>query len=781
MSIPSINENDILDFFEKTIADQIHLTTITSDRGETEGQDFGTDIKAATDWVLDCNRDKKNIYFTVNRVKPRVRKKPTKAQIIGIRFAHLDIDPPKDGSVWDKDEVYKRLRDAPVPPTLINWSGNGWHAFWRLNDCANSEDAECINSGLIQYFGGDAGTQNADRLLRVPGTINWPNKQKIEAGRTPQLAATKYRNEGEVTPLKRLVEAYPFINTKTSRTKERATIPLGHFYPRTAADLGLSEHDSLSLLINNPAGIDKSRDTLAFACEALRSGLPPEDIIGVLLNGKNAISAHCLSQSNPQRAAIRAVERAAGQGDVARRLRQRKEDQLIAEGHERRDVFPTTRMWSEAEMVDRFVFVCDGSVVVDRLAPRVALSLGDFRNQTAASQTMTVVPGKSGSKRHVKIPTATLWLHHSDRKEVQAITFNPDTGEFTFSPEGKAAINTWTSLKFPTPPENWMQLAAFFESHVRWLWGQDADVFFDWLGHLAQRPGELPSFGWLHISKAHGMGRNWIAGVLGRVFQGFTALGFDLSGMLNTGFNGTLGEKILVVVDEINEGASGKMYQNAQTLKRIITEETRVINPKYGRQRTEFNVCRWLILSNSSTALPLEDEDRRFWVVRCDDKPKEAEYYETLYTLKKDQAFIGSVAKWLTMRDLSGFNSGQRPPMTAAKKALLDRTRSEAEQLLMDIVANWPVDIITNKELNELLGDDMPKRHALRHLLDRAGIVKVGQWKSKTNYLFNGKITAYAVRRSEVWKDASATVLRTEIDRKSEIEKLSSIFDDQDK
>ena len=166
--------------------------------------------------------------------------------------------------------------------------------------------------------------------------------------------------------------------------------------------------------------------------------------------------------------------------------------------------------------------------------------------------------------------------------------------------------------------------------------------------------------------------------------------------------------------------------------------------------------------------------------MRCDDKPKEAEYYETLYTLKKDQAFIASVAKWLRIRDISGFNLGQKPPMTAAKKALLERTRSEAEQLLRDIVANWPVDIITNEELNELPGNDMPKRHALRHLLDRAGIVKVGQWKSKNTYPFNGKITAYAVRQPEVWKDASATVLRTEIDRKSEIEKHSSIFDDQD-
>jgi hypothetical protein len=87
---------------------------------------------------------------------------------------------------------------------------------------------------------------------------------------------------------------------------------------------------------------------------------------------------------------------------------------------------------------------------------------------------------------------------------------------------------------------------------------------------------------------------------------------------------------------------------------------------------------------------------------------------------------------------------------------------------------------ITNKELREFLRDDMPTHYALRHLLDRAGIVKVGQWKSKNTFPFNGKITAYAVRRPEVWKDASATVLRTEIDRKSEAEKLSSIFDDQD-
>ena len=61
MSIPSFNENDILDFFEKTIPDQIHLTAITSDGRKPEGRDFGTNIKAAMEWVFACNAERKNI------------------------------------------------------------------------------------------------------------------------------------------------------------------------------------------------------------------------------------------------------------------------------------------------------------------------------------------------------------------------------------------------------------------------------------------------------------------------------------------------------------------------------------------------------------------------------------------------------------------------------------------------------------------------------------------------------------------------------------------------
>lgn len=124
-----------------------------------------------------------------------------------------------------------------------------------------------------------------------------------------------------------------------------------------------------------------------------------------------------------------------------------------------------------------------------------------------------------------------------------------------------------------------------------------------------------------------------MAHLLERIWQGRVATAFDLSGTLNTSYNGRLAARNLAIVDEIDEGNSGKAYQHAQKLKQLVTESTRHINPKYGRQYEEFNSCRWLVFSNSQAALPLEDKDRRFWVVLTADGPKDEGYYRALYAL----------------------------------------------------------------------------------------------------------------------------------------------------
>ena len=780
MKVPPINIAGILMFFDQTIPDKIHLVAIAPDSARpTIGMDFGPNSQAAAEWAVARNKEGMGVYFTINEVLPGLHKKPAKTDIVDLRFAHVDIDPPKDGSAFNADElkaVVGQLRTAVIPPSTINGSGNGVQALWRLYGHLTQDQLERINRGLIGAFGGDAGTHNVDRLFRVPGLINWPNAKKSAAGRVPELAYIIDADTGIEVGAQAMMLAFPAAD----KPRDRQPTDIGEVVPLTADDLGLPSDAYLRKLIVEPHGIDRSADVFHFACQALRDGLAPEQVVGVLLHPHNAISSHCLDQMDPRRAANRAIEKALGEEDVRvlAKRHARERERALAAG-ETNDPTDFTKLWTLDGMVRDCILIEDGAQVVDTTRPRCVLTQSDFRASTAASKMVVEVPSKNGSTRKISRKVAEIWLEHPDRRSAATMTFRPGAPMITVAPSGQNALNTWGGFRFLPCPDDWELRAAPFVKHINWLWGKDADAFLDWLAHIAQRPGELPSIAWLHIAKRTGMGRNWVATVLGRVFVGYAALAFNLSGTLRTGYNGLLAGKVLAVVDEIDEGSGQRKYQTQQELKQLVTEETRTINPKYGRQHVEWNACRWLIFSNSTTALPLEDDDRRFWVVQCEGGPKSAEYYAHLYALKDDPAFIASVAEYLSRRDISHFKQGQRAPMTTAKATLLERTRSAEEQVLRNIVERWPVDIITSDELHALLDDDRLKGTAFRYALERAGIEKVGTWKMHSgNFVSRQRTNGYAVRNAEVWKKASIAQMRAEVDRMDRRAKDGAFYED---
>ena len=63
-------------------------------------------------------------------------------------------------------------------------------------------------------------------------------------------------------------------------------------------------------LLHSRVGEDRSADTLRFAGEAAREGWSRDEIRAELLDATKPIAAHCLAQSDPERAADRAIEKA---------------------------------------------------------------------------------------------------------------------------------------------------------------------------------------------------------------------------------------------------------------------------------------------------------------------------------------------------------------------------------------------------------------------------------------------------------------------------------------
>jgi len=769
---------DVLEFFKNTIPDQIHLTAITHEiPGAIVARDFGGETAAATDWAVERNLERYNVYFSVNRVREGVSKKPSKADIVGLRFAHIDVDPPKGAASFTMEQgEAARDRLHAAKPSIVIWSGNGFQALWRLPEGVDAAEAEEINRGLIEALGGDVGTHDVSRLLRVPGLINWPNAQKRQIGRQPKASLIFEPDDGSIADPRELLAQFPSAPTsRGAAVPPLCSVHLGDVALLTADALQLAGDHYLRRLIERPKGEDRSADTFRFACEALRQGLTDREVAGVLLNAANAISAHCLDQNDPKRAATRAIEAALRDDEVreaARRHERERERKLAAEG----GPDDVTKIWSLESMLRDCVFIEDGSQVADTARRGSVLSLSDFRTSTAASTMAVDVPTLDGGHRTKRKRVADVWLEHPDRRTVATQTFKAGAGIIADAPDGRSALNSWRGFRTITPPEDWQIRAQPLVDHIEWLFGDQSALLLDWLAHAMQRPGELPSIAFIHIAPKTGMGRNLISSVIGRTFVGYAALSYNLGASLRSGFNGLLAGKVFAVVDEIEEGGSNRKYQLQQDLKQLVTEETRTINPKFGRQHVEWNACRWLIFSNSEVAIPLEDADRRFVVVRCDDDPKPDEYYRHMYHLRDDPAFVAAFADYLRQRDISSFNAGMRAPMTKAKQSLLERCRSEAEQILLEIAQRWPVDVITSEEINEALGPDQPSSTAKRHMLDRAGMFRLRDWKGICQFGLRSKIIAYAVRNGPVWQQADITALRAEIARADKAEKEKALY-----
>ena len=403
--------------------------------------------------------------------------------------------------------------------------------------------------------------------------------------------------------------------------------------------------------------------------------------------------------------------------DNGRRRQQQFENVRLQEA----DVMPVAPSMNLGQMVEDAVWIADGSQVGFISNPRQVLSFHDFAGLTASCR--TEIEGDDGKSR--KVLNASLWKASDKRATVAARTFCAGGGAVCQDPDGNLALNSWRPIS-RTPGER--DVSPFLD-HVGYLYGDPPEraAFLDWLAHIEQRPGILPHYGWLHIAKSTGTGRNWLASVLARVWRGYVAPNVDLPGMLSGQFNGALAGRVLAIVDEVQEGGGENPYRHANKLKSLVNAEVREINPKYGRQYREWNACRWLVFSNHENALPLNDTDRRWRVVRHDGSPKSPKYYERLYALIADENFVNAVGAWLRDRDISRFNPGERPPMNSAKQAVISASKTSIMENAEQLVALWPADVITNRDLARVLSgneqSDEEPTPAMRKALSDLGAV----------------------------------------------------------
>jgi len=320
------------------------LTAIYPERTKLETQTF-TNLDDARKWIAERN-SKAGLYYTPNRLKGSPNKKPEKVDVEEAEWTFIDLDyndpgkavegsPPMTAE-WMESERKRILAllttQLPLgvkPPTARIFTGGGYQALWKFDkpfpingEKERWEDYERYNKWLAEVFEADH-CWNVERILRLPGTINIPNKKKAARGRKPMRAELEHFSSGTAYGLKDFKQAaataaktratsgaieQDVFSIDPSRVQgiEDITDLAKYGVPRDCQEIIAQGSDP-----DNPTRFPSGSEAQWYVtCELARRGVPAEVIYSIIADGTWLISAHVRRQKYPHTYALSQIAKA---------------------------------------------------------------------------------------------------------------------------------------------------------------------------------------------------------------------------------------------------------------------------------------------------------------------------------------------------------------------------------------------------------------------------------------------------------------------------------------
>lgn len=306
---------------------------------------------------------------------------------------------------------------------------------------------------------------------------------------------------------------------------------------------------------------------------------------------------------------------------------------------------PLRPIESVDELLERFALVYgQGGTVFDH-QEHILLAMGDMRDACLARE------------------VHRAWAEHPEKQivRVEEVGFDPACTEPSIH------CNLWSG--WPTTPkagkcENLIDL-------LRYMCAEDSkpEQLFQWvlrwLAYPIQHPGaKMKSTVVIHGPQ--GTGKNMffecvmaIYGRYGRVID---------QSAIEDKFNDWASRKLFLIADEVV--ARSDLYHIKNKLKAFITGDWIRINPKNMSAYDERNHVNMVFLSNEAMPVVLEEDDRRHAVIWTPEKLSPEFYADVKAEIRAGG--IEALHDYLLKVDLTGFDDATLPPMTDAKRELID-------------------------------------------------------------------------------------------------------------
>jgi putative DNA primase/helicase len=270
------------------------------------------------------------------------------------------------------------------------------------------------------------------------------------------------------------------------------------------------------------------------------------------------------------------------------------------------------------------------------------------------------------------------WMEHPEREMVRVTEVGFDPAET----DKAIRCNLWGG--WPTTPASGK--CDHLIDLLRYMCAGDSkpEVLFQWvlrwLAYPIQHPGAKMQTT-LVVHGPQGTGKNMFFEVIMGIYGRYGRI-IDQSAIEDK-FNDWASRKLFLIADEVV--ARSDLYHVKNKLKAFITGEWIRINPKNMAAYDERNHVNLVFLSNEAMPTIVEQDDRRHTVIWTPEKLS-PEFYAGL---KAEITAGGGAAlhDYLLHLDLGDFGPATMPPLTDAKRELIDQSLDSPSRFVLAMEA----------------------------------------------------------------------------------------------
>jgi hypothetical protein len=241
----------ITDGWDEVGPAQIELRCISATRQVSAARFKHTDINDAVQHAQAMNAAHQNVYMCINPIKPDAQIPAGKAakdtDILAALYCFADAD--SDNSMRNVIALAGPQFTMSVKTGTTPYVRG--HAYWRLEEpCYNLDAWRGVQASIAASLGTDPAVINPSRIMRVAGTVSWPNDDKKSRGYQPELTTfrTEFSTDRDPVPFERMMRAFPPTQQRTTASAD-APAPAGTGLQidlgQQAMDRALAEADIL--------------------------------------------------------------------------------------------------------------------------------------------------------------------------------------------------------------------------------------------------------------------------------------------------------------------------------------------------------------------------------------------------------------------------------------------------------------------------------------------------------------------------------------------------------